>query len=119
MRNFKNKILPQGDLMTININNLSNQSQVHQNKYAQVKRETAQSVGAQSTSAQVKPSSHDSVSLTPQAKQLSGLHKKANDAPVVDQTKVAELKKAIAAGEYKIDPQKLATSIANFEFDLI
>ncbi|MFT6248800.1 MAG: negative regulator of flagellin synthesis FlgM [Cognaticolwellia sp.] len=100
--------------MTININNLSNQSQVHQNKYAQVKRETAQS-----TSAQVKPSSHDSVSLTPQAKQLSGLHKKANDAPVVDQTKVAELKKAIAAGEYKIDPQKLATSIANFEFDLI
>jgi negative regulator of flagellin synthesis FlgM len=114
MRNFKNKILPQGDLMTININNLSNQSQVHQSKYTQVKQQTAQSA-----SAQVKQGNHDSVSLTPQAKQLNELQKKANDAPVADQTKVAELKKAIAAGEYKIDPQKLAASIANFEFDLI
>lgn len=102
--------------MTININNLNNQSQVHQNKQTQVKQQTAQSA---SNSAQVKQSGHDSVSLTPQAKQLSELQKKANDAPVVDQQKVAELKKAIAAGDYKVDPQKLATSIANFEFDLI
>jgi negative regulator of flagellin synthesis FlgM len=102
--------------MAININNLNNQSQVHQNKQTQVKQQTAESTG---TSAQVKRASHDSVSLTPQAKQLNDLQKKANDAPVVDQTKVAELKKAIAAGEYKIDPQKLAASIANFEFDLI
>jgi negative regulator of flagellin synthesis FlgM len=102
--------------MTININNLNNQSQVHQNKQTQIKQQAAQSAG---TSAQVKQASHDSVSLTPQAKQLNELQKKANDAPVVDQTKVAELKKAIAAGEYKIDPQKLAASIANFEFDLI
>ncbi|MDX2371012.1 MAG: flagellar biosynthesis anti-sigma factor FlgM [Colwellia sp.] len=100
--------------MTININNLNRQAQVHQNKQMQVKQQTAQSA-----SAQVKQVSQDSVSLTPQAKQLSELQKKANDAPVVDQKKVAELKKAITAGEYKIDPQKLAVSIANFEFDLI
>lgn len=102
--------------MTININNLNNQAQVQQNNNTQVKQQAAQSA---STSAQVKQVSHDSVSLTPQAKQLSELQKKANDAPVVDQTKVAELKKAIAAGEYKVDPQKLAASLANFEFDLI
>jgi negative regulator of flagellin synthesis FlgM len=102
--------------MTININNLNNQSQVHQNKQTQVKQQAAQSA---STNAQVKQVSHDSVSLTPQAKQLSELQKKANDAPVVDQKKVAELKKAISAGEYKVDPEKLAASIANFEFDLI
>ena len=102
--------------MTININNLNNQSQVHQNKQTQVKQQTAQSASA---NAQVKQVSHDSVSLTPQAKQLSELQKKANDAPVVDQKKVAELKKAISAGEYKVDPEKLAVSIANFEFDLI
>ncbi len=102
--------------MTININNLNNQAQVHQNKQTQVKQQAAQST---STSAQVKQVGHDSVSLTPQAKQLNELQKKANDAPVVDQQKVAELKKAIAAGDYKVDPQKLAVSIANFEFDLI
>ena len=102
--------------MAININNLSSQAQVQQTNQSQVKQQAAQSA---STSAQVKQVSHDSVSLTPQAKQLSELQKKANDAPVVDQKKVDELKKAIAAGEYKIDPQKLAASIANFEFDLI
>jgi len=100
--------------MTININNLNRQSQVHQNKQMQVKQQTAQSA-----SAQVKQVSQDSVSLTPQAKQLGELQKKVNDAPVVDQKKVAELKKAITAGEYKVDPQKLALNIANFEFDFI
>ena len=102
--------------MTININNLSKQAQVQQNQYTQVKQHTAQS---ESTSTQAKQVSHDSVSLTPQAKQLTELQKKAKDAPVVNQTKVDELKKAIIAGDYKIDPQKLAASIANFEFDLI
>lgn len=102
--------------MTININNLNNQAQVHQNKQTQIKQQTAQSA---STSAQGKQVSQDSVSLTPQAKQLSELQKKANDAPVVDQKKVDELRKAISAGEYKVDPQKLAVSIANFEFDLV
>ena len=100
--------------MTININNLSKQSQIQQNQYTQAKQHTAQSA-----STQAKQVSHDSVSLTPQAKQLNELQKKAKDAPVVNQTKVDELKKAIAAGEYKIDSQKLAASIANFEFDLI
>jgi len=102
--------------MNININNLNNQSQIHQNKQLQVKQQSAQSI---STSPQGNQIRHDSVSLTPQAKQLSELQQKANDAPVVDQKKVDELKKAITAGEYRIDPQKLAVSIANFEFDLI
>jgi negative regulator of flagellin synthesis FlgM len=102
--------------MTININNLNNQAQVHQKKNTEVKQQSTQS---QNMSIQAKQVSSDSVSLTPQAKQLSELQKKANDAPVVDQTKIAELKKAIAAGDYKIDPQKLAASIANFEFDLV
>ena len=102
--------------MAININNLNNQVPVNQNKQAQVKQQAAQTANA---TAPIKQPNADSVSITPQAKQLSELQKKANEAPVVDQRKVAELKKAIAAGDYKIDPQKLAASIANFEFDLI
>lgn len=102
--------------MTININNLSNSTQVHQNKQAQVKQQAAQTVSA---NASAKQPSADSVSITPQAKQLSELQKKANEAPVVDQKKIEELKKAITSGDYKVNPQKLAESIANFEFDLI
>jgi len=102
--------------MTININNLNNQVPVNQNQQAQIKQQAAQTANA---NAPVKQPNADSVSLTPQAKQLSELQKKANEAPVVDQKKIAELKKAIASGDYKIDPEKLAASIANFEFDLI
>ncbi|HCH70867.1 MAG TPA: flagellar biosynthesis anti-sigma factor FlgM [Colwellia sp.] len=100
--------------MTININNLNKQAQIQQNKQTQVNQQTAQSA-----STQVKQVNQDSVSLTPQAKQISEFQKKANDAPIVDQKKVDELKKAITAGEYKVDPQKLAASIASFEFDIV
>jgi len=99
--------------MTININNLNNQAQVHQNKQAQVKQQAADA------NSSVKQPRADSVSITPQAKQLSELQKKANEAPGVDQKKVEELKKAITSGDYKIDPQKLAENIANFEFDFV
>ena len=100
--------------MTININNLNNQAQIHQNKQAQVKQGSAQAT----SDAQVKHTARDSVSLTPQAQQFKELQKKAVDAPVIDQKKIEELKQTIASGQYKIDPQKLAASMAKFEFTL-
>ena len=103
--------------MAININNLSSNTQVKQNQQADVNKHAAaqKPLGSEQT----KHVSQDSVSLTPQAKQLSDLQKKANDAPVIDQKKIDQLKKAISAGEYKINPEKLAASIANFEFKLV
>jgi negative regulator of flagellin synthesis FlgM len=101
--------------MTININNLNNQAQINQNKQAQAKQGSAQTTV---DSAQTKHVARDSVSLTPQAQQFKELQKKSADAPVINQEKVEELKKTIAAGEYKIDPQKLAASMAKFEFTL-
>jgi len=103
--------------MAININNLSNNNQVKQkvDQQLQVKQQVAQnSVAAD----HAKTAKTDSVSITPQAKQLSELQKKAQDGPAINQKKVEELKKAIAAGDYKIDPEKLAASIAKFEFKL-
>jgi negative regulator of flagellin synthesis FlgM len=47
------------------------------------------------------------------------LQKKAADAPIVNQKRIEELKKAISDGDYKVDPEKLAASIANFEFKLV
>ena len=102
--------------MTININNLNNQTQVHQNKQTQVKQDAAQ---VANNNAQVKNVARDSVSLTPQAQQLKDLQKKSADAPAVDQKKIDELKKAIASGEYKVDADKLMKNMLSYEFDLL
>jgi len=102
--------------MSININNLSSNTQIQQTQKKEVQQQSAQ---AASSNAQVKSSGQDSVSITPQAKQLNELQKKAVDAPVINQSKIDELKTAISTGEYKVDPEKLAASIANFEFNLV
>jgi len=60
----------------------------------------------------------DSVSLTPQAQQLRGLHEKAEQSSGFDSKKVNELKKAISEGNYQVNAEKLAEKIAGFEFDL-
>ncbi len=103
--------------MAININNLNNPNQVKQKleQQVQTKQQVNESANA---SQQAKLAPRDSVSITPQAKQLSELQKKAGDSPVVNQKKIDELKSAIASGDYKVNPEKLAASIANFEFDL-
>jgi negative regulator of flagellin synthesis FlgM len=70
------------------------------------------------TAAQAKPESKDSVSLTKQAQQLHSIREKLNNTSSVNQEKVANIRKAIAAGEYKVDPDKLAANLAKFEGDL-
>jgi len=104
--------------MAININNLSNTNQVKQKveQQVQTKQQVNESANA---SQQTKLATRDSVSITPQAKQMNELQKKAADSsPVPNQKKIDELKNAIASGDYKINPEKLAASIANFEFEL-
>lgn len=97
--------------MVIKINDLNNSSQIKQ----QV--QTKQLVN-ENASQQAKIAPRDSVSITPQAKQLNELQKKATDAPVVSQKKIEQLQNAITSGDYKINPEKLAASIASFEFQL-
>ncbi len=104
--------------MAININNLSNTNQVKQKLDQQI--QTKQQVNENAnTSQQAKLATRDSVSITPQAKQMNELQKKAVDSsPALNQKKIDELKSAITSGDYKINPEKLAASIANFEFEL-
>ena len=64
------------------------------------------------------PPKSDSVSLTAQAQQLQSTQAKMTDIPEINEQKVQEIKLAIAEGRYKIDPEKLATNIAQFENDL-
>ena len=103
--------------MAININNLGNNNPIKQKteQQVQVKQQATQtSVNVE----QSKSAGQDSVSITPQAKQMAELQKKASDGPMIDQKKIEQLKQAIASGSYKIDPEKLAASIAGFEFKL-
>jgi flagellar biosynthesis anti-sigma factor FlgM len=43
------------------------------------------------------------------------LEKQLSKLPVVDQERVAHLQKAIASGEYKVDPVKTAEKLVQFE----
>jgi negative regulator of flagellin synthesis FlgM len=51
-------------------------------------------------------SAADKVTLTDTAAKLQKLEKQLSNLPVVDQERVANLQKAIASGEYKVDPAK-------------
>ncbi len=60
----------------------------------------------------------DEVRLTPGSMSLRQMESKQQQAPI-DEAKVAALRKAIANGEYQIDPQQLARKMADFENDLL
>jgi len=95
------------------LDRLKNQSQ---SKTDNVKQQNVQQQAQ--TAAQSKPEAKDSVSLTKQAQQLHNIREKLNNTSSINQEKVASIRKAIAAGEYKVDPDKLAANLAKFEGDL-
>ncbi|MFQ3250162.1 MAG: negative regulator of flagellin synthesis FlgM [Glaciecola sp.] len=102
--------------MTINnVNNNVNKPQIDGQKLSQ-QQTPGQSASANTaqTAAQSTAPRQDSVSLTSSAQQLSQVQKKSTEAPV-NQEKVDKLKKAIADGEYKINPEVLAQKIAKLE----
>jgi len=87
-----------------------------QSETSNVKQQSVQQ-NAQ-TQAQSQPQAKDSVSLTQQAQQLHKIQDKLSTTTSVNQEKVDSIKKAIAAGEYKVDPDKLAANLAKFEGEL-
>jgi len=86
-----------------------------QQQKVDLKRDNANTQAAQTPSPKA---ASDSVSLTPQAKQLKSLQEKAQQSSDFDSNKVAELKKAITEGKYQIDSEKLAKNLADFEFNV-
>jgi len=83
---------------------------------------SARSLGGEKTSG--KPAAPaagargDSVNLTSGAQLLSRLEESLASAPAVDSAKVAEVKSAIASGNYEIDTTSLADAILRFERSL-
>lgn len=77
-------------------------------------QEQAKNQQAQKTEGPASSNKADSVSLSASAQNLT----KTNKEAPVDQSKIDRLKRAIVNGEYKVNPEKLAESIAKFEQDL-
>lgn len=61
--------------------------------------------------ATVLPGAGDSVDLTDGARQLQNLQSAVAATPVVDTSRVAALREAIANGSYRIDPQGIADGL--------
>jgi len=107
--------------MAIDIKQVNTSANTHVGKakahtdVAKSSNQASQGAAAASTST---PPKSDSVSITSQAQQLQSTQAKLANIPEVDQGKVQEIKLAIAEGRYKIDPEKLATNIAQFESEL-
>jgi negative regulator of flagellin synthesis FlgM len=101
-----------------NINNGSPKSSVDNQKLSQ-QQQTLNNGLTQKSDAQKATVSvrQDSVSLTSSAQQLSQVQRKSVEAPV-NQEKVGRLKKAIASGEYRINPESLAQKISTLESEL-
>mgnify|MGYP000076313215 CR=1 FL=1 len=69
---------------------------------------------AVSTSTSVNGSG-EAVHLSSEAQQLQKITDSLRDQPVVNSSRVAELKQAIADGSYKVDSNRVANKLLNFE----
>jgi len=60
-------------------------------------------------------SSGEAVHLSSEAQQLQKITDSLRDQPTVNSARVAELKAAIADGSYKVDSNRVASKLLNFE----
>lgn len=59
----------------------------------------------------------DTVSLTDMASRLKSLESKLETQPAIDQSRVDRVREAISRGEFRIDPERVADKMMDFEAD--
>lgn len=73
-----------------------------------------------STTAQQRSSSGgggDTVSLTDMASRMKSLESKLESQPAIDQSRVDKVREAISRGEYRVNPERVADKMMDFEAD--
>ena len=99
--------------MAINISGVGTQPTLSTNKNDRVQKDEANNA-LQSSSVNSKESlAEDTVQLSSVAQSLQA--KGSDNESEVDMDKVEQIKQAIAAGEYKIDTEKLASSMLSID----
>ncbi|MBD9463629.1 MULTISPECIES: flagellar biosynthesis anti-sigma factor FlgM [Pseudomonas] len=102
--------------MVIDFNRLNSSSPLTGTTRTSAAKETVESDKSAPVSTPAeKVSNGESVHLSNEAQQLQKLTDKLRDQPVVDNARVAELKAAIADGSYKVDSNRVASKLLNFE----
>ncbi|MGL6349784.1 MAG: flagellar biosynthesis anti-sigma factor FlgM [Aeromonas sp.] len=82
---------------------------------------TASSQGTSSQSVRSSPqhkaatTQQDSVSLTSEAQQLQKMQQNLNTASTGNESKVEQLKRAVASGEYQVNSEAVAKKMLNLE----
>ena len=59
--------------------------------------------------------SSDQVTLTSSARSLQRLERTISDAPVVNASKVSQVKQSVSAGTYQVDAKSVANKLLQFE----
>jgi negative regulator of flagellin synthesis FlgM len=75
-------------------------------------------VGPPAADASSNPPAQDSVHITPSARLLASLSQAVNSTPDVNTSRVAAVQQAIAAGQYRINPERIANRLLQLEQDL-
>jgi len=100
--------------MAINLGNILNQSNVGKNDRLQKSSEQNEGVNSKSPSSK-ETLAEDTVQLSGTAQILKSQEEKISNLPDIDMDKVEEIKQALAAGEYKVDTQKLASNMQSID----
>jgi len=100
--------------MAINFTGLSNQGSISKSERSQ-KGDIAPNASDRQEVKSGGTLSEDTVKLSGTAQTLQSQQSKINTLPDIDMDKVEQIKNAIAAGEYKIDTQKLANNMASMD----
>lgn len=101
--------------MAIQFTGLSNQGSVNKSERFQKDDVAGRPAEKQDTVQSGGTLAEDTVKLSGAAQTLQSQQAKISDLPDVDMDKVEQIKNAIAAGEYKIDTQKLASNMASMD----
>jgi len=90
--------------------NSSRSQQAGERNISGTKKESSDSTSSSSGS-----SSADKVSLTDTAARLKALEHQLSNQPEIDSNRVSDVQNAISSGDYKVDPQRVADKMMDFE----